>query len=84
MAELLGTGYVVDRCILAARDWKMREAYGLYVSELARSANNSIAKAWGGTEFGKSWQELLEYRPETRSAGEIKSQMLGKLKALGD
>lgn len=55
-----------------------------YVSEILRSCNNNIAKALGGTSFPKSWQEILDYKPETRTATDIKNEILDGMHELGE
>lgn len=80
---MLGTPYVIDHCLLALEERARQEAYELYISEMVRSANNSIARALGGSEFGKSWKEIMDYKPETRTADEVKRHMMEKIKGLG-
>lgn len=50
---------------------------------MLRSVNNTLAEALGGASFPKSWNELINYKPETRTADEIKTTILDKLHGLG-
>ena len=38
----------------------------------------------GGATVSMSFEEVLNYKPETRSADEIKEHMKNKLKSLGE
>lgn len=80
---MLGKEYIID---LAGQIYVNREeqkAFQNYQSELLRALNNNIAQAIGGVSFPKSWKEITEYKPETRTASEIKTTILDKLHKLG-
>lgn len=65
-------------------DRDREEAFKYYVSELIRGLGNAYSGSLGGQEiFPMSWNDVENYKPETRSADEIKSGMLDKLKKLG-
>lgn len=81
--ELLGKHYIIEHAVEAENERQKKEAFSFYVSEMMRSLTNSVSHAVGGSEFPKSFKEMLDYKPETRTAGEIKSQVLSKLKKLG-
>lgn len=61
-----------------------KKAFELYQSEMLRATVNNIAGALGGTTFPKSWKELQDYKPETRTPEEIKSKIINGLRKLGE
>lgn len=79
LLNLLGKKYLVDLAINIYNEKQESEAFRLYCSELLRSLNNSVAQAVGGSSFPMSWHELKNYKPETRSAKEIKTNILNGL-----
>lgn len=83
LLELMGKHYLIELCISIYGQHARREAFETYVSEILRSLNNNVAGAIGGTSFPKSWKELEDYKPETRTADEIKSNILNGLHKLG-
>lgn len=60
-----------------------RHAYRVYVTETLRGINNNLAGYVGGATVTMSYDEVLNYKPETRTADEIKAHMKAKLKAYG-
>lgn len=81
---MLGKHYLVEHVIDFYNQEDKRSAYELYCSEMMRSLINSISAIAGGGElFPKSWKEMQEYKPEKRTAEEIKSSIIGGLQALG-
>jgi len=73
----------LEHCIDYFNKQDKIDAFNDYNSEMLRSMANSLSTVLGGSEFPKSWQELLDYKPETRSAEDIKTDILGKLHSLG-
>lgn len=61
-----------------------RYAYRIYVTETLRGINNNLAGYVGGATVTMSYDEVLNYKPETRTAEEIKKHMKEKLKAYGE
>lgn len=82
MVDFLGKEYVIDHVIDDIKQRGEKEAYKLYVSEILRSLNNSIAKNFGGAEYDKSWEEIKKYKPETRTGEEVKEHVLSRIEAL--
>lgn len=81
--DVLGKEYIIEHAVDYYKQTQEKKAFELYISEMLRSLNNSVAKNFGGNEFNKSWLQLKEYEPETRSAEEIKTNMLTRLQSLG-
>lgn len=50
---------------------------------MLRATANTLAEIIGGASFPKSWKEMLDYKPETRTAEEIEDTIVSKLQALG-
>lgn len=81
--ELMGKHYLIDLCMALYGQHLEREAFERYNNEILRAIANNVAGAFGGTRFPKSWKELKDYKPETRSAEEIKTNILDGLHKLG-
>lgn len=60
-----------------------RYAYRMYVTETLRGLTNTVGGYLGGATVTMSFEEVLNYKPETRSADEIKEHMKNKLRSLG-
>lgn len=81
---MMGSHYLVEHCISQYNMDSENEGYQIYTSEMLRAIANSISEIFGGgMMFEKSWKELLDYKPETRSAEEIKTSIIDKVNALG-
>ena len=60
-----------------------RYAYRMYVTETLRGLTNTVGSYLGGATVSMSLEEVLHYKPESRTADEIKNHMKDKLRALG-
>lgn len=80
--DLLGKEYIIDHALQEYKNQSEREAYSFFVSELLRSINNSIVNAIGGTKYEKSFEQLKNYKPETRTGEEVQDHVLGKVQEL--
>jgi hypothetical protein len=56
----------------------------MYVTETLRGLTNTVGSYLGGATVSMSLEEVLHYKPETRSADEIKEHMKNRLKSLGE
>lgn len=81
--EVLGKHYLIEHVVECLNAIDKHEAFNFFMSEMLRSLTNSVSAAAGGSEFPKSWREILDYKPETRTPEEIKSHFINGLKALG-
>lgn len=81
---MFGKSYLVEHCAAEYVQYEQRRSFLNYNSELLRMLNNSMARAFGGSVVEKSYNDMLHYKPEKRSAAQIKNHVLSKLKALGD
>lgn len=79
---MLGKEYLIDLAISINKENQKSEAFNRYNSEVLRTLNNNVAGALGGTSISKSFQEVIDYKPETRTATEIKSEIKNKIAAL--
>lgn len=77
--ELLGKHYLIEHIIERLNADDKQEAFNFFISEMLRALTNSVSATVGGAEFPKSWKEMLEYKPETRSPEEIKSHFIKSL-----
>ena len=61
-----------------------RHAYRIYTTETLRGITNMLGSYFGaGMPVTMSFEEVLNYKPETRTAEEIKEHMKNKIKSLG-
>ena len=67
--ELFGKHYLIEHIIERLNADDKHEAFDFFISEMLRAL----------TEFPKTWKEMLEYKPETRSPEEIKSHFIKSL-----
>lgn len=84
MLESIGIEYLIDLSVSIYKDEAEKKAFYTFNSEMLRALNNSIAAAIGGSQFPRSWTELKDYKPETRSSEEIKNSILDGLHKLGE
>lgn len=80
--DLIGKDYILDHVIEDYRNRSENEARFNFLSEILRSLNNSVVKAFGGTEYGKSFEQIKNYKPETRTGEEVKKHVLDKVQKL--
>ena len=59
-----------------------RHAYRVYVTETLRGLTNTVGGYLGGATVTMSYDEMLNYKPETRTAEEIKEHMKAKIRSL--
>lgn len=78
--ELLGKEYLTEHCLQEYSDRAEEDAFRTYSSELLRVVANGMISLGGGEQITKSWHDLKNYKPETRSPEEIKDQILSGLK----
>lgn len=79
----MGKHYLIEHVTDYYNQAEERRGFELFISEIMRSATNSLADLLGGSRFPHSWKELMENKPETRTADEIKDDITNKLHALG-
>ncbi len=70
MAELLGTGYVVDHCISRYKHKQEEKEYRAYITDSLMTICNNFATAWGGEKITVRYVDLR--KPiDTRTGDEI-------------
>ena len=70
MAELLGTGYVVDYCISRYKHKQEEKVYRAYITDTLMTICNNFANAWGGERLTVRYIDLGKPK-DTRTGDEI-------------
>lgn len=70
----------MEHCLQEYKERAETEAYRTYSSELLRVVANGVIAIGKGDPIDMSWNDVLNYKPETRDPEAIKDQVISALK----